>query len=396
MKKNHRFTNLLSHPPRYDKLRSNFGPVVAPFNRHLYCDQYLASLKMLNSPSLRSGESLDYPSNDNRRFFSSSVRDSDYDVENEKWCLPKEEQTKKNKKQSFLIKPKNKNQKLYYRHLHDKNVKIVVGVGPAGTGKTLFACVFAINELINKRVDKIIITRPLVSVDEENVGFLPGSMNEKMDPWTRPIIDIFQEYCSLDEIQKMILNRKIEIIPLAYMRGRTFKNSIIIADEMQNSSPNQMFMLTTRIGEESKMIITGDLKQTDRSGINGLSDFIDKIKLWESYQINFHKNHVEGSLLEIVVVEFGKSDIERSPIVSKIMDIYSKEGKLMDSPEAVNSPSLHSGEFSGQALPTKVVETVSPERSDGKTNSTSNGNDDASLFPKHYLTKNIMKYLPNN
>jgi phosphate starvation-inducible PhoH-like protein len=132
-----------------------------------------------------------------------------------------------------------------------------------------------------------------------------------MDPWTRPIFDILGEFYSTNQIKSMVENGIVEISPLAYMRGRTFKRSFIIADEMQNSSPNQMLMMLTRIGENSKLVITGDLKQSDRSGINGLLDFTQKIK--SSY-------NEEQSLIKFV--ELNNVDVQRSPVVSHILDIY--------------------------------------------------------------------------
>jgi phosphate starvation-inducible PhoH-like protein len=135
-----------------------------------------------------------------------------------------------------------------------------------------------------------------------------------MDPWTKPIFDIFLEYYKQHEIDYMIKESIIEISPLSFMRGRTFKNSIIIADEMQNSTPNQMLMLTTRIGVGSKMIITGDLLQTDRLVNNGLSDIINRI---DNYQ-----NKTSSSLLNIKVIKMSESDIQRSEVVKDILTIY--------------------------------------------------------------------------
>ena len=179
-------------------------------------------------------------------------------------------------------KPKNPNQQLYVKCLNDYNHKIVVAIGPAGTGKTMFACQKAINLLKIEQINKIVITRPIVTVEEE-IGFLPGNIVKKMDPWTKPIFDIFLEQFSKTELDLMLYSGKIEICPLGFMRGRTFKNSFIIADEMQNSSPNQMKMLTTRIGDNSRMIITGDLKQTDISKDNGLNDFVFKLRNYNFY-----------------------------------------------------------------------------------------------------------------
>ena len=216
-------------------------------------------------------------------------------------------------KQIPQYKPKNDNQHTYYNYLNDPSSKIVFAIGPAGTGKTLLACNSAVKHLKNGTFDKIVITRPVVSVEEEQMGFLPGNIVDKMDPWTRPIFDIFSEFYTHMEIQKMIQTNVIEISPLAYMRGRTFKNAFIIADEMQNSSPNQMLMLITRIGFGSKMVITGDLKQSDKldkGKESGLADFITRYK---SY------NKISNG---IKLVELKNSDIERNPIIITLLDIY--------------------------------------------------------------------------
>lgn len=212
-----------------------------------------------------------------------------------------------------IYKPKTINQQKYLQAIENEDTKLVIVNGPAGTGKTLFACISAIELLKNNNINKIILTRPLVSVEEE-IGFLPGNINQKMDPWTKPIIDIFSEYYKQTEIDNMIYNNIIEIIPLGLMRGRTFKNSYIIADEMQNSTPNQMKMITTRIGDNSKMIITGDLKQSDLKEQNGLDDLIKKYK---KYIIN---NKLDD-LIKIINLE--NTDIERSEIVKFLTNIYS-------------------------------------------------------------------------
>jgi len=220
--------------------------------------------------------------------------------------------------QSVLSKikyqPRTENQIKYVELLNNPNVSVVGGFGPAGSGKTLFACHSAVSSLKEGSVDKIVITRPLIAVDEEQMGFLPGSIANKMDPWTRPIFDILGEFYTTNQIQTMVETGVVEISPLAYMRGRTFKRSFIIADEMQNSSPNQMLMMLTRIGEESKLVITGDLKQSDRSGINGLWDFIDKLRCSD-----------ESSLIKFI--ELQNIDIQRSAVVSNILDIYASKNK---------------------------------------------------------------------
>jgi phosphate starvation-inducible PhoH-like protein len=174
--------------------------------------------------------------------------------------------------------PIGENQKLYCHYLANKEIPVVVGLGPAGCGKTMFACNAAVEALVSGDVDKIIITRPTVSVDEE-LGFLPGTLEHKMDPWVRPIFDVLGDFYSKTEVKRLMDDGIIEIAPLAYMRGRTFRRSFLIADEMQNASPNQMLMMLTRIGEDSKMVITGDLQQSDRPGKNGLDDFYSRLSL---------------------------------------------------------------------------------------------------------------------
>jgi len=208
--------------------------------------------------------------------------------------------------------PKSQNQKQYVEYLNDKKVDMILAVGPAGTGKTLFACLRAITLLRNGEINKIILTRPVVPV-EEDIGFLPGNIVKKMDPWTRPIFDLFLEFYSKTDIDNLIHNNIIEISPLAYMRGRTFKNAFIIADEMQNSSPNQMKMLTTRIGIETKIVITGDLLQSDKFQNNGLYDLLNKIRDYQNPEELDEK---------IKMVSFVNDDIERSELVRKMIQIY--------------------------------------------------------------------------
>ena len=207
-----------------------------------------------------------------------------------------------------VVVPKNDAQREYNRALYSINKPMVFAVGPAGTGKTMLACCAAIHGYTDKTYKKIVMTRPVVSV-EEDIGFLPGTLEEKMDPWTRPIMDIFAEYYTQGDIQYMIKEKTIEICPLAYMRGRTFKDAFIIADEMQNSTPSQMKMLLTRIGEGSKMIVIGDLKQHDRKyEENGLKDICERLGGKEHKRIEY--------------IQFEFKDIERSPIVRDILEIY--------------------------------------------------------------------------
>jgi len=204
--------------------------------------------------------------------------------------------------------PKSENQKNYNRALYSISKPMVFAIGPAGTGKTMLACYAAVSGYNDKTFKKIVLTRPVVSV-EEDIGYLPGTLEEKMDPWTRPIMDVFSEFYSQGDIQYMIKEKIIEICPLAYMRGRTFKNAFVIADEMQNSTPNQMKMLLTRVGEGCKIVVTGDPKQHDRKyEDNGLIDICSRLK-------GSHHKRIE-------CITFDFADIERSALVRDILEIY--------------------------------------------------------------------------
>ncbi len=211
------------------------------------------------------------------------------------------------KKQSVTILPRNKNQEQYVLKLLEPTKDIVFGIGPAGTGKTLLAVQVAVKLFKEGKVDKIIVTRPAVSVDED-LGHLPGTLEQKMAPWTRPIFDVLREYFNAREIEGMIEEGIIEIAPLAYMRGRTFKQSFILADEMQNATPNQMKMLLTRLGEGSMMAVTGDLNQADRIRDNGLINFTQLLQ-------NSDTSHLD-------IVQFAKGDIERHSAVKEVLEVY--------------------------------------------------------------------------
>lgn len=206
--------------------------------------------------------------------------------------------------------PRNRNQEQYVLQLLNPDKDIVFGIGPAGTGKTMLAVQAGVKAFLEGDVDRIVVTRPAVSADED-LGFLPGTLEQKMAPWTRPIFDVFREYFYAAEIENMIAEGVIEISPLAYMRGRTFKDAYIIADEMQNATPNQMKMLLTRIGTGSKMVVTGDLNQADRLKDNGLIDFT---------------KHLEGNETKcITVVTFNQKDIERHEAVKEVLQVYGDE-----------------------------------------------------------------------
>jgi phosphate starvation-inducible protein PhoH and related proteins len=214
------------------------------------------------------------------------------------------------KSRTVDILPRNRSQETYILKLTDPDKDIVFGIGPAGTGKTMLACQVGVKLFLEGSIDRIVVTRPAVSADEE-LGFLPGTLEQKMAPWTRPIFDVFREYFYANEIENMIAEGVIEISPLAYMRGRTFKDAFIIADEMQNATPNQMKMLLTRIGNNSKMVVTGDLNQADRLKDNGLIDFTNHLREFQASRIE--------------TVYFGQKDIERHPVVKEVLQVYGDE-----------------------------------------------------------------------
>jgi phosphate starvation-inducible protein PhoH and related proteins len=207
------------------------------------------------------------------------------------------------------ILPRNTAQEAYVEALTEK--RMVFAVGPAGTGKTMLAVLRAIQALRLGEVEKIILTRPAVSVDEKH-GFLPGDLNAKMEPWTRPIFDVLEEYYGVPEVKRMLDEGIVEIAPLGFMRGRTFKRAYIIADEMQNATPDQTKMLLTRIGEGSSMIITGDLNQHDRGfDQNGLKDFLERL--------------TANKKDSMAVCHFRREHIERDPLVAEVLEIYGQD-----------------------------------------------------------------------
>jgi len=207
--------------------------------------------------------------------------------------------------------PRTRNQETLVMALQDPATHIVVTVGPAGTGKTYLAMVAAVRALKQGECERIVMTRPAVGVEGEQHGFLPGNLVAKMEPWTRPLLDVMREFYRPQDIVTMIEDQVVEIAPLAFMRGRTFKNSWIIADEMQNATPAQAKMLMTRIGQNSKIVITGDVEQADRSnGDNGLMDLCQRLRA----------NPVTG--MEVCALE--ARDVQRHKIIGDVLKLYSR------------------------------------------------------------------------
>ena len=178
---------------------------------------------------------------------------------------------------------------------------IIIGTGPAGSGKTMLACQIAIENIHKYSRSRVILTRQIVAADED-MGYLPGDLFQKMEPWTKPMYDIFEKHLTHNQ-----MDRYIVIEPLGYMRGRTFDDTIIIADEMQNSTPNQMKMLLTRVGEGTRLIVTGDMEQSDLGPENGLTDLIYKM---QCVDLEYMKH-----------IEMEDDDIVRHPAVNEVLKV---------------------------------------------------------------------------
>ena len=221
--------------------------------------------------------------------------------------------TNKTRNVEYIIKtpkksviPRSEKQKNYIRALKESD--IVISAGPAGTGKTFLAVAVALTMLLDKKIERIILSRPAVEAGER-LGFLPGDMKEKVDPYLRPLYDSLYDLLDFEKIQKKIEVGDIEIAPLAFMRGRTLKNSFAILDEAQNATDTQIKMFLTRIGENSKIVINGDPSQIDlpNKSMSGLN----------------RSKKLLGHLKEISVVDFDHTDVVRHPLVSKIVKAYS-------------------------------------------------------------------------
>ena len=211
----------------------------------------------------------------------------------------------------LYLQPKHNAQEKFQQVFQNKNSKIICNIGLAGTGKTIMSCHESIKSLIEKEKERIILTRPSISVENEEFGFLPGDLNQKMDPWMKPCFDYFRPFL----LKSSNLQKKIEICPIAYMRGRTFDNSIIIVEEAQNTTPLQMKLILTRIGKNSKIILNGDVTQSDLDGMNGLEDFLNRL------QLNYYDNN-EIEKAGFTIIRYKTENILRNSIIKTITTLY--------------------------------------------------------------------------
>jgi len=242
---------------------------------------------------------------DRNDIISSLNKDMINDTKNQSTVQPLGEVIKTPKRS---VIPRSKKQKEYVKSL--KNSQIIMSLGPAGTGKTYLAVAVALSMLLEKKVERIILSRPAVEAGER-LGFLPGDMKDKIDPYLRPLYDSLYDLLDYDKIQRKIESGAIEIAPLAFMRGRTLKNSFAILDEAQNATDIQIKMFLTRIGENSKIVINGDPSQVDlpNKSLSGLNK----------------SKKLLGHLKEISVVDFDHTDVVRHPLVSKIVKAYADQ-----------------------------------------------------------------------
>ena len=244
------------------------------------------------------------------RFTSKKTNQTFYMKESKTIDFSQAQKSVRINKRPVQLVPKSLNQENYIIALLDENTDIVVVTGPAGTGKTYLAMQAAIKAMRDGECDRIILSRPAVGVDDEKHGFLPGDINQKMEPWTRPLMDVLREYYTVAEIAHMLEEQIIEIAPLAFCRGRNFKHSWVVLDEAQNATPGQLKMIMTRIGVGSKIVITGDIEQADRkSADNGLLDLQNRLR--------------KGVIPGLQLCTFDIKDVQRHRIIEHVLNLYS-------------------------------------------------------------------------
>jgi phosphate starvation-inducible protein PhoH and related proteins len=214
------------------------------------------------------------------------------------------------------LSARSQNQKEYLRSLQS-SATVVFGLGPAGTGKTYLAAAYAIDQLVTKKVEKVILTRATVPVSGEQIGFLPGTLEKKMEPWTAELFSIFNERIGKERTQQLLASGAIQIIPFAFMRGRTFKDAIVLCDEIQNTTPSQAKMLVTRIGDNTRYFINGDLEQSDINGVNGLDELTTLVARFG---------------LPFPVTRFTSQDVARSETCRIWVEAYEKKDTCLDVP----------------------------------------------------------------
>ena len=251
--------------------------------------------------SLEEGRSLD--GNDIIDFILTSLKMTDFSLKEKNHEISFNGFNLKTKKK--LISPRNINQKDFIGNL--MNYDLTFGIGPAGTGKTYLAIAVAVSMFLKGQVDKVILTRPAVEAGEK-LGFLPGDIKDKIDPYMQPLYDALNDFLPVKQVSKMLEDKKIEIIPLAFMRGRTLSNSFIILDEGQNTTSNQMKMFLTRLGRNSKAAVTGDLTQIDlpKGSVSGL----------------YEATKILNKLNDIGFIYFTSKDVVRHNLVQKIVNAY--------------------------------------------------------------------------
>ena len=300
--------------------------VVGEFNKNLIRIEKLTNTKIFfrgNSITVKGNqESIVTVSNSliflvNKFLVTSSIEDNDItysvkkgdiskDMDNGKSNIRSIDQVIKTPRRSVI--PRSKKQSEYLKAL--LNDDIVISLGPAGTGKSYLAVSVAVNMLMEKKVEKVILSRPAVEAGER-LGFLPGDMKEKVDPYLRPLYDALYDLFGYEKVQRKIETGEIEIAPLAFMRGRTLKNSFAILDEAQNASSTQIKMFLTRIGENSKIVVNGDPSQ------------VDLINKSQSGLVQSRK--ILKNINEVKCVEFDHTDVVRHPLVSKIIQAYQQK-----------------------------------------------------------------------
>lgn len=240
------------------------------------------------------------------------------------------------------LKGQTPRQKTYLKKLKSGCHDILVVTGPAGTGKSYMAMRTAIDQFVKGEFAKIIITRPTVSSGDEDYGYLPGSLLEKLSPWCIPLIDVAKEHWTPQQVEHMLVKEEIEIAPLGFMRGRTLKNAIVIVDEAQNCTIDQMKMILTRLGEGSRMIVTGDTKQVDLTRwvqgegetprVSGLADFIERVEARQNHQRRelpafltegYEPDETQAYKHErIGVVKLGVEDVVRHEVTAEVLELY--------------------------------------------------------------------------